>query len=133
MNVTPHDILDRLKENKWNIVVSIAIVAALLVMVMGIRHAATQVSTVIPDPPSSTSSTVSPAVAELSKTLSTQQHQPTSTDTEHPASEGMTNTEQRLSAIMSRRKNSNGVAKTRAVVRSETPPQSRPAHGAIND
>lgn len=133
MNVTPHDILDRLKENKWNIVVSIAIVAALLVMIMGIHHAATQVSTVIPDPPSSTSSTVSPEVAELSKTLSTQQHQPTSTDTEHPSSEGMTNTEQRLSAIMSRRKNSDGVAKTQNVVRGETPPQSRSAHGAIND
>lgn len=100
MNVTPHDILDRLKENKWNIVVSIAIVAALLVMVMGIRHAATQVSTVIPNPPSSTSSTVSPAVTELSKTLSTTQHQPQSHDVEQPSHEGMTNTEQRLSAIM---------------------------------
>lgn len=100
MNVTPHDILDRLKENKWNIVVSIAIVAALLVMIMGIHHAATQVSTVIPDPPSSTSSTVSPEVAELSKTLSTTQHQPQSHDVEQPLHEGMTNTEQRLSAIM---------------------------------
>lgn len=100
MQFTPHDILDRIKDNKWNIVVSVTIAVAILIMVWGIHHAATQVATVIPTTPSSTSASVSPAVTELSKTLSTTQHQPQSHDVEQPSHEGMTNTEQRLSAIM---------------------------------
>ena len=100
MQFTPHDILDRIKDNKWNIVVSVTIAVAILIMVWGIHHAATQVATVIPTTPSSTSASVSPVVTELSKTLSTTQHQPQSHDVEQPSHEGMTNTEQRLSAIM---------------------------------